>query len=105
MFLVVMITGIVFPFAKKQFYEGSPADINIGGIPLITMFGVVAASLYVLLAYFFISNPLYGANAPIVYETIAISVVIPIIIFAAALSHRKKQGINILDVFKQIPPE
>jgi amino acid transporter len=105
MFLIVMITGIVFPFAKKQFYDKSPADIKVAGVPIITIFGIVAAGLYVLLEYFFISNPLYGANAPIVFETIAISILIPMAIFAVALYYRKKQGLNLLNVFKEIPPE
>ena len=105
MFLIVMITGIIFPFAKKEFYDKSLADIKVIGIPVITLFGIVAAAFYVLLAYFFVSNPLYGANVPIVYETILISIIIPILIFGVSLSYHKKQGIDILKAFKQIPPE
>jgi len=106
MFLIVIIAGIVFPFAKKEFYDKSPADKKIGGVPLITIVGVIAAALYVLLAYFFVSDPLYGANSPIVYETIVLSIVVPAAIFVVAYSYRKnRQGINILDAFKQIPPE
>jgi len=106
MFLIVIIAGIVFPFAKREFYDKSPADRKIAGVPLITLVGIVAAALYIMLAYFFVSDPLYGANSPIVYETILLSIIVPAAIFGVAYSFRKnRQGINILDGFKQIPPE
>lgn len=106
MFLIVIITGIIFPFAKKDMFENSPANKRVAGVPLITIVGIVAAAVYVLLAYFFVSDPLYGANAPIVYETIVLSLIVPAAIFAVAYLYRKnRQGINILLGFKQIPPE
>lgn len=106
MFLIVILTGAVFPFAKKELYDKSPADRRVAGVPVITIIGIVAAIFYVILAYFFISDPLYGANVPIVYEAIAIAIIVPALIFGGSYSYRKaRQGINILQAFKQIPPE
>jgi basic amino acid/polyamine antiporter, APA family len=106
MFFIVMLAGISFPFVKKTLFNNSPsANYRLGRIPLITIFGVVGAGLYVLLAYFFISNPNYGANVPVVYETIILSALVPLAIFAIAYYYRRSKGLNILQAFKEIPPE
>jgi len=104
-FIIVAIAAIVFPFRLKQVYKGSPADKSIAGIPLISIVGVVALAFYLLLEYFYVSNPLYGANIAAVYEAIAISIGLPIIIYVASYYHNKSRGIDMGLAFKSIPPE
>ncbi len=106
LFFIVVITGIAFPFVKKSLFAASPsANMRLGKIPLISIFGVVGAGLYVTLAYFFISNPNYGADVSVVYETIILSAIIPLVIFALAYYYRRSKGLNMLQAFKEIPPE
>ena len=104
-FILTSIAGILFPFTKKEFFESSPSKMRIGGVPLITIAGVISLIFYSTLAYFYISNPLYGSDIPIVYETIAIVAIVPLAIFAVAYYYRKGQGINLMGIFKEIPPE
>jgi len=104
-FIITSIAGIVFPYAKKTFFESSPANIKVGGVPLITISGVISLIFYSTLAYFYVSNPLYGANIPIVYETIGLVAFVPLLIFVVAYYYRKGQGINLMDIFREIPPE
>jgi amino acid transporter len=104
-FILASIAGIAFPFAKKEFFESSPANIRVGRIPLITIAGVISLIFFSTLAYFYVSNPLYGSNIPIVYETIAIVAIVPLLIFAIAYYYRKSQGMNLMYIFDEIPPE
>ncbi|MGD0177074.1 MAG: APC family permease [Candidatus Bathyarchaeia archaeon] len=104
-FMVVSIAAIILPFTKKEFYEATPANIKFAGIPIITIAGAVSFIFYAVMQYFYLTNPLYGANIPIVWEGGAVSVVLPIVIFAVSYYYRKSQGLDLSLAFKQIPPE
>jgi APA family basic amino acid/polyamine antiporter len=104
-FIVVAIASIVFPFKLKEIYKNSPANRNIGGIPVISIVGVVSLAFYLLLEYFYFTNPLYGANVPVVFEAVGISIGLPILIFVISYFQRKSRGLNLTLAFKEIPPE
>lgn len=102
-FIVVAVLAILLPL-KKQFYENSPAKMG-GRIPVISIVGTISLIFYLIMEYFYITNPLYGATSPLINDTIAFSIILPAIIFGASYYSHKSKGLNILDVFKQIPPE
>jgi amino acid transporter len=104
-FMLVAIAAVLFPYRRKDLYKSSPANISVGPIPLISIVGVVNFVFYGVLAYFYMSNPLYGANTPVMYESILLTFIIPVVIFAVAYYFRKREGIDLMLAFKQLPPE
>lgn len=78
--------------------------MKVAGIPLTSISAVICLIFFVLLEYFFLTNSLYGANIPAVYEAIAFSLAVPIIIFAASY-YCKSEGIDLSLAFREIPPE
>ena len=102
-FIVISIIAIFFPL-KKQYYDNTPAKMG-KPLPLVSVVAVVSLVFYCVIEYFYFSNPLYGANIPPVYEAIAFSLLLPVVIFAASYSYHKSKGIDIMKAFKQIPPE
>jgi len=104
-FMVVAIAAIIFPLRQKKLYASSPANISVGPIPLISIAGVVSLGFYLLLAYFYLTNPLYGANTPPVFTAIAVSVLLPLVVFIASYYYSKTKGLDLSLAFKELPPE
>ena len=104
-FVIVAIAAIVFPFIRKDIYSNSPANIQIGPVPLISIAGFVSLVWYLVMEYFLISNPLYGANIPPTWIAIAFTIMVPVIIYIGANFYRKREGISLELALKEIPPE
>jgi len=103
-FILVALTGIVFPFRRRYIYEASPAKKSIAGIPIISICGVIGIAFSLLVSYYFLVNPLLFANSP---EAITFTTCVAIsgfIIFAIAYYIRKRQKIDLSLVYKEIPP-
>jgi amino acid transporter len=103
--VVVAIVGIIFPYVKKDVFKGSPADIRVAGIPVLSLTSAVSIILFLTIEYYYLTNPLYGANTAAVYLLTLFSVALPIVIFAVSYAYHKTHGLDILSAFKQIPPE
>jgi amino acid transporter len=104
-FMMVAIAAIVFPFKRKELYRNTPANVNVGPIPLISIAGVISLGFYVLLEYFYFTNSNYGANTLPVYETTAVSLLLPAVIFVGAYYYNKSRGLDLSLAFKELPPE
>ncbi len=103
---VIGVVAIIFPFTKKEIYEKTALRHSIGGIPLVTILGIILAVFsvygeYVSATNSFISGPLTLQTWGIVFFTFALG---PIIYYAARAYH-KRHGIDIGMIFKQIPPD
>jgi amino acid transporter len=95
--LLVAISAIVLWKLRPQYAKMSP----IRG-PILTLLGIIVAAFEVLVVYLYLSQSVYGANAPIPIELMASLVIVTIIIFVAARLYR---GSNLSLAFKEIPPE
>jgi len=104
-FIFVALAAIVFPFTRKDIYSSSVAKLSIGPLPLITITGLVSLIWYLIILYFLLSNPLYGANVPPTWIAIAATILVPLLVYVGAHYYRKKQGINLASALKEIPPE
>ena len=103
--ILISITAIVFPFRRKDIYEPSPAKINLGPAPLISIAGVISLAFFVMLAYLLVSNPIYGANTPSVAAFVIIIFLIGAPIYIISYYYHRSKGLDISLVFKEIPPE
>jgi APA family basic amino acid/polyamine antiporter len=103
--IIIAVTAIIFPFTRKQLFSSSGANYKFGGVPVISIMGVLSLAFLALITYFLVSNPLYGASSAITYETIIALFVLGLIIYGIAYWQRIRNGINIGLAFKEIPPE
>lgn len=107
-FVVVGIAAIVFPYKKKDLFENAPdlAKKKVGGIPLMTISGIVTVITWgmVFVAAFLV--PQFGLKIEPIAMIEAFSVpVIAVIWYLIAVTVRRAQGIDITQVFTEIPPE
>lgn len=107
-FFVVSLTGIVFPYWKKEIFERSPAAQRVGGIPVMTIAGLVGVVFTGFLFLRCLQDAYLNAfntGNPISIEMTVGALVIAIVWFFAFRWYRARQGIAIDKAFKEIPVE
>jgi len=103
----VGIAAVVFPYRKKDLYSRSPHS-SIGGIPLISLTGIVMVVFLVFVAAVMLGTAQYGtgiAISVIPFTVGAVFSLLGLLIYYAFKAYRKAHGIDLGLVFTQIPPE
>lgn len=104
-FVVTTFVAAIFPFIKRETYQTSPARIEIFGIPLITITGLLGSIMMAYMVYRGLIDPDFGANLPgslILMITVFVAVIIWYFVVRAI---RRKQGVDMDARFKEIPIE
>ena len=108
-FLGTVIAGAIMPWRRKDIYENSPiARFKVAGIPVITITGVVSAIFIVFMLAEWSFNAVYGtsfslnASSPIYF---AVTYLVAIAIYVVARVVRKRQGIDLARIHREIPVE
>lgn len=104
-FLLTSLAAIVFPYNKREAYEGSPAVITVFGLPLITVSAVIASIMLLWVIYRAVVDSAFGANTPFSFWLNAGVVVAAIVWYFVARSYRSRQGVDVAARYKEIPVE
>ncbi len=115
-FVLTCIAGALLPYRAKELYEASPgAKYKFGGMPLITVLGVLGGVIGVLMVAAFLLAPQLGVlgnwnfeNFPnnLWAQIIAFGIIlISLVWYLLAKNAQKARGINVDYAFKEIPPE
>jgi amino acid transporter len=104
-FATLAVAAVPFPYKLKKIYENSPAKRSVGGIPVISILGIVTIVYFVFLIYTYLVNPVFGANAPQGIFFMVFLWIIGFVIFYVAKFYNKRNGVDLDLVFKEIPPE
>lgn len=104
-FLVVSLTGLAFPYVKRDVFEGSPAAIRLAGIPLMTIAAAVGTVFTAFLLYRSFVDETFGASTAISLEITGGAFVVAIVWFYVARFYRQRQGVAVDKRFQEIPVE
>jgi APA family basic amino acid/polyamine antiporter len=105
-FVATALAGALLPYRAKAAYEASPgAKYTFGGLPLVTIIGLLGSAAGVVFLYLFITNAQLGLTTQL-----ANTVVGGVLLFSAAWyliakQVRRSRGIDVSFAFKEIPPE
>ncbi len=105
-FVGTALAGALLPFRAKALYEASPGSAyKVGGVPLVTIVGLlgVAAGLWFL--YEFLLSPELGMNSTLAYFVSGGIVLFALGWYLVTYFVRRSAGINVDYAFKEIPPE
>ena len=94
---------IALPFTRKQIFEQGPSWVKkkFGPIPALSIVGVCLTVFMLIEAYFgYISS-----SAPMANIAIIGFLVVGIVLYYLVAFYRKRQGLDLSLVFKEIPPE
>jgi amino acid transporter len=106
-FILTSIAAIVFPYTQKDMFEGSPVAWRVGGVPLLSILGVLSLIGMVTIAWAFLNDPQSGISfsAPFMIYVNAGVFLSGFIFFYGAKFIQARQGIDINLAFMEIPPE
>ena len=115
-FVVTCLAGALLPYRARELYESSPgAQYRLGGLPMVTVLGVLGGILGILMVLAFLFAPQLGvlgnwnfADFPsgLWAQIIAFGIiVVSAIWYFLAKNSQKSRGINVEYAFKEIPPE
>jgi amino acid transporter len=102
--IAVMIAGLIFPYRRKDIYDKSPSKQKVAGVPLVVVLSIIGLAFVGLFLYFYIAYPAIGLWAPL-SVTLFIGVwIVAFVLYAISYLVRKRQGIDLTMLFKEIPP-
>jgi APA family basic amino acid/polyamine antiporter len=104
-FLVTTFVGAIFPFIKREVYEASPARIEIAGIPLMTITGLIGSAIMAWIVYRAVVDVDYGAFTPQSLMWWIIIFAVGVVWYFVARTVRRRQGVDMDARFKEIPIE
>jgi len=108
--VIVGVAAMMFPSRRPDLYQASPANINIGGIPVLYVVAPLSIAVMLFLTWLTLQYPalaLYGDpnNAWWVPVFIGGIVVIGLVVYFGAKIIRRSQGVDIDLVYRELPPE
>lgn len=106
-FLFVAIAAIVFPYRRKDLFATAtpPSNKKIGGVPLITIVGVISFISSVIVIYALVKPVANGTFSTVFFEGIVPTFIVGAIIYAISYFVRKREGIDLSLIQREIPPE
>jgi APA family basic amino acid/polyamine antiporter len=108
-FLGTVIAAAIMPWRRKDIFENSPiARFKVAGIPVITITGVVSAIFLLFMLAEWSFNAVYGtsfslnSSSPIYFLA---TYLVAVAIYVIARVVRKRQGIDLARIHREIPVE
>jgi amino acid transporter len=105
-YAVTCIAAAVVPWRMPDAYSRAPiSKYKIGKVPVITIAGALFALFLIWVMYLWAKDPVYGVNDPVSVIYLIANYIAAAIIFYAFKWYRKKQGIEVDMLYKEIPTE
>jgi amino acid transporter len=100
------IAVVLLPWLKPDLWRASPASkVKLFGVPVVPVAGVITIGLLVFCLYEWLSNANYFVNNKSSLVYMAAMYVLAIVLFVVARFVRRRQGIDLGLINKEIPVE
>ncbi len=104
-FLLTALVAAAFPFLRREAYQTSPARIEIAGIPLMTVTGLLGGAMIAYMVYRAVIDENFGPVHIATRLTIIGVFALGAIWYFVARAIRRRQGVNMAARFEEIPIE
>lgn len=105
-FMGTAIAAIFLPYVRPKEWKASPASkYSIAGVPLISIAGAISFLFFAYIIYWWAIDPTFGVNSPTSLAFFAVVYIGVIILYLIMRWYRKRQGIDLSLVYKEIPVE
>ncbi len=98
------LAGLLWPVLRPDSFRSSPAAIRIFGIPLIQLAGAGTLLYFAFLFWAFLTNPAFGL-ARLGIIGFALYWLVGLVIFLVSWQVRRRQGIDLSLVYREVPAE
>jgi basic amino acid/polyamine antiporter, APA family len=105
-FIVVSVAAIVFPYRQRALFESSPVNRRFGGVPVMTIVGVLSVIALAVMAWAFLTDPSAGLNGHpgLIWMNVGIFLS-GLVIYYIAKGVQRSRGVDISRRFAEIPIE
>jgi len=105
-YLFSSIAVVILPWRKPDLWRASPASkIKLFGVPIVPVSGVITIGLLVFNLYWWFKNDAYGVNNPDSLYFMGALYLLAIVVYVVARVVRRRQGIDLGLINKEIPVE
>jgi hypothetical protein len=105
-YLFTSIAVVLLPFIKPDLWRASPASkVKLFGVPIVPVSGVITIGLLVFCLVEWLSNDNYFVNNSSSLIYMGAMYVLAILIYVIARVVRRRQGIDLSLINKEIPVE
>jgi amino acid transporter len=105
-YLVSAFAVVILPWRKPELWAASAASrFKIGSVPIVPVAGLITMGLIIFNLYDWLKNPAYGVNNHGSLIFMAAMYVLAIVVYVLARLIRKRQGIDLGLINKEIPVE
>jgi amino acid transporter len=105
-YLFSAIAVVILPWRKPDLWRASPASrIKVLGVPIVPVSGLITVGLLVFCLYEWLSNGLYFVNNKSSLIYMGAMYVLAIVLYVVARLIRRRQGIDLGLINKEIPVE
>ena len=107
---IVSVAAFALPSRRPELYEGSPANISVGGIPLLRIVAPLSFAVVAFLTWEAWHYPALALSGNPDHRWYIIAfmggiVVVGLAIYYVARAVRRSQGVDIDLVYKELPPD
>jgi amino acid transporter len=107
-YVAVCIAAAVFPYRRKALFEGSPFNNRVGGIPMVTIWGVAGTITSAAICGLLLLDQNSGTSLALNPDRAALAVAIflaGIPIWYVIRAIQRSRGVDIELAYAEIPPE
>jgi amino acid transporter len=106
-YILVMVAGIVYPFGARALFEQSPSFVKkrIASVPVMSLFGVLGAAGYSIVLLYLIGETSISGITPASIGVVVATYVLAVVIYYVVRAYRRREGIDLDFIYKQIPPD
>jgi hypothetical protein len=105
-----LVATLVFYWKKRELFNKTVSTAGTAGTPWVlivsSVIGIGAFVFYIFAETFpIISGTFLGASLSLAYELVAAFLVIGVVIYAIGRARLQRSGIDIRQIYNDIPPE
>ncbi len=105
-YLGTVIAAAILPWRRANIFNNSPIkNLRIGGVPVITVTGVIMAAFLVFNLVKWFTDSAYGLNNQRSFIYLAILYVLAFVVYVGFFFYRRSQGIDLRAIHAEIPVE
>jgi amino acid transporter len=108
--VIVAVAAFIFPDRRPDLYAASPANVSVGGIPVLKIVAPLSILVMLFLVWLTLAFPALAlagnaGNAWQVPAFMLMIIVVGLVVYYGARMLRRNQGIDVDLVYRELPPE
>jgi len=102
--ILACVAAVVLAYRSEEFRSSPVGKIRIGRVPLIVPAGILGICFLTGVFIAYLMDSAYGVNSTTSLALIGCSLGAGLIIFIVSYFIRRSRGVNLSQIYRQIPP-